>query len=38
MNGLDEIGLTQAMDKDIAAFEAKLVAEQPWIAGAAKAA
>ncbi|MBW7945065.1 MAG: 3-isopropylmalate dehydratase small subunit [Sphingomonadaceae bacterium] len=38
MNGLDEIGLTQAMDKDIAAFEAKLAAEQPWIAGAAKAA
>jgi len=38
MNGLDEIGLTQAMDKDIAAFEAKLAAYQPWIAGAAKAA
>ena len=38
MNGLDEIGLTQAMDKDIAAFEAKLAADQPWIAGAAKAA
>ena len=38
LNGLDEIGLTQAMDKDIAAFEAKLDAEQPWIAGAAKAA
>jgi 3-isopropylmalate/(R)-2-methylmalate dehydratase small subunit len=38
LNGLDEIGLTQAMDKDIAAFEAKLAAEQPWIAGAAKAA
>jgi 3-isopropylmalate/(R)-2-methylmalate dehydratase small subunit len=38
MNGLDEIGLTEAMDKDIAAFEAKLAADQPWIAGAAKAA
>jgi 3-isopropylmalate/(R)-2-methylmalate dehydratase small subunit len=38
LNGLDEIGLTQAMDKDIAAFEAKLAADQPWIAGAAKAA
>jgi len=38
LNGLDEIGLTQAMDKDIAAFEAKLDAEQPWIAGAAKPA
>ncbi len=38
MNGLDEIGLTQAMDKDIAAYEAKLSAERPWIAGAAKAA
>jgi 3-isopropylmalate/(R)-2-methylmalate dehydratase small subunit len=38
LNGLDEIGLTQAMDKDIAAFEAKIAAEQPWIAGAAKAA
>ncbi|MBB4632177.1 3-isopropylmalate dehydratase small subunit [Sphingosinicella soli] len=38
LNGLDEIGLTQAMDKDIGAFEAKLAADQPWIAGAAKAA
>ncbi len=38
LNGLDEIGLTQAMDKDIAAFEAKLAADQPWIAGAAQAA
>lgn len=38
LNGLDEIGLTQAMDKDIAAFEVKLAAEQPWIAGAAQAA
>ncbi|MBA4759246.1 3-isopropylmalate dehydratase small subunit [Sphingosinicella sp.] len=38
LNGLDEIGLTQAMDKDIAAFEAKIAADQPWIAGAAKAA
>ncbi len=38
LNGLDEIGLTQAMDKDIAAFEAKLADEKPWIAGAARAA
>lgn len=38
LNGLDEIGLTEAMDKDIAAFEAKLAADQPWIAGAAQAA
>lgn len=38
LNGLDEIGLTQAMDKDIAAFEAKLAVDQPWIAGAAQAA
>jgi len=38
LNGLDEIGLTQAMDKDIAAFEAKLAVDQPWIAGAAQVA
>lgn len=35
VNGLDEIGLTVAMDADIAAHEARLDAERPWIAGAA---
>ena len=35
VNGLDEIGLTVAMDADIATHEARLVAERPWIAGAA---
>ena len=35
VNGLDEIGLTVAMDADIAAHEARLGAERPWIAGAA---
>ena len=35
INGLDEIGLTVAMDADIAAHEARLGAERPWIAGAA---
>ncbi|WP_310496541.1 3-isopropylmalate dehydratase small subunit [Sandarakinorhabdus sp.] len=37
MNGLDEIGLTIAMDADIALHEARLVAQRPWIAGAATA-
>ncbi len=35
VNGLDEIGLTVAMDGDIASHEAQLSAERPWIAGAA---
>lgn len=35
LNGLDEIGLTLAMDKAIAAHETVLTREQPWIAGAA---
>ena len=35
VNGLDEIGLTVAMDADIATHEARLAAERPWIAGAA---
>ena len=35
LNGLDEIGLTVAMDGDIATHEARLAAERPWIAGAA---
>ncbi len=36
LNGLDEIGLTAQLDGDITAFEARLAAEKPWIAGAAK--
>jgi 3-isopropylmalate/(R)-2-methylmalate dehydratase small subunit len=35
LNGLDEIGLTIAMDADIAAHEARIAGERPWIAGAA---
>ncbi|WP_426166708.1 3-isopropylmalate dehydratase small subunit [Sandarakinorhabdus sp. DWP1-3-1] len=35
VNGLDEIGLTVAMDGDIAAHESRLSAERPWIADAA---
>ena len=35
VNGLDEIGLTVAMDADIAAHEARLAGERAWIAGAA---
>ncbi|PZN96681.1 MAG: 3-isopropylmalate dehydratase small subunit [Alphaproteobacteria bacterium] len=38
VNGLDEIGLTVAMDADIAAHEARLSAERSWIAGAAACA
>ena len=38
VNGLDEIGLTVAMDADIAAHEARLAAQRPWIAGAAERA
>jgi 3-isopropylmalate/(R)-2-methylmalate dehydratase small subunit len=37
-NGLDEIGLTIAMDADIAAHEARLAADRPWLAGAAQRA
>jgi len=37
LNGLDEIGLTVAMDDRIAAHEKRLDAQQPWIAGAAAA-
>lgn len=36
LNGLDEIGLTQQMDRDIAAYESRLAAERPWIGGAAE--
>ncbi|MBC7522175.1 MAG: 3-isopropylmalate dehydratase small subunit [Sandarakinorhabdus sp.] len=35
VNGLDEIGLTVAMDSDIAAHEQRLASQRPWIAGAA---
>ncbi len=38
VNGLDEIGLTVAMDADIAAHEKRLASTQPWIGGAAKRA
>ncbi len=38
VNGLDEIGLTVAMDADIGAHENRLASERPWIAGAAHAA
>ena len=34
--GLDEIGLTVAMDTDIAAHEARLATDRPWIAGASE--
>jgi 3-isopropylmalate/(R)-2-methylmalate dehydratase small subunit len=37
LNGLDEIGLTIAMDDAISAHERRLEAERPWIAGAAAA-
>jgi 3-isopropylmalate/(R)-2-methylmalate dehydratase small subunit len=37
VNGLDEIGLTVAMDADIAAHEVRIAADRPWIAGAAAA-
>ena len=35
MNGLDEIGLTTQMDKDISAYETRLAQEKPWIGNAA---
>ena len=35
VGGLDEIGLTMAMTDGIAAHEARLAADRPWIAGAA---
>ncbi len=38
MNGLDEIGLTVAMDADIGAYETRIAADRPWLAGAARAA
>ncbi len=36
LNGLDEIGLTQAMEPAIGAHEARIAAERPWIGGAAQ--
>jgi 3-isopropylmalate/(R)-2-methylmalate dehydratase small subunit len=38
LRGLDEIGITLAMDEAIVAHEAKIHAETPWIEGAARAA
>ena len=35
VNGFDEIGLTVAMDADIAAHEARIAGNRPWISGAA---
>ena len=35
LNGIDEIGLTVAMDADIAAHEARIAGDRPWISGAA---
>jgi 3-isopropylmalate dehydratase small subunit len=36
LSGTDEIGLTEAFADSIAAHEARLVRERPWVAGAAK--
>jgi 3-isopropylmalate/(R)-2-methylmalate dehydratase small subunit len=38
MGGIDEIGLTEARGADIAAYEARLAADKPWIGGAASRA
>lgn len=38
VNGLDEIGLTVAMDADIAAHEARIAGNRAWIGGAAQRA
>ncbi len=35
LHGLDEIGLTTAMEGSIAAHEARISVERPWVAGAA---
>lgn len=35
MNGLDEIGLTLARDRQIAAFEQGMVRERPWLSASA---
>jgi len=36
LNGLDEIGLTEAMGDSIVAYEARLLADRPWVSGAAQ--
>ncbi len=36
LNGLDEIGMTQAMDAEIGAYETRVATEKPWIANVAK--
>jgi len=38
LGGLDEIAMTVAMEDSIAAHEARLTAERPWIAGASQRA
>jgi len=38
VNGLDEIGLTQALAPAIAAYETRLAADKPWVGGAARRA
>ncbi len=35
VNGLDEIGLTVAMDAAIAAYETRIAGDRPWVGGAA---
>jgi 3-isopropylmalate/(R)-2-methylmalate dehydratase small subunit len=35
LNGLDEIGLTVAMDANIATHETRIAGDRPWLAGAA---
>ncbi|HET8611948.1 MAG TPA: 3-isopropylmalate dehydratase small subunit, partial [Sphingomonas sp.] len=37
LNGLDEIGITLAEEGAIAAHEARMAAEKPWVPGAAAA-
>lgn len=36
-NGLDEVGLTLAMDAQISAYERRIAADRPWMAGPAAA-
>jgi 3-isopropylmalate/(R)-2-methylmalate dehydratase small subunit len=38
LGGLDEIGLTLAMDSQINAYETRLAAAKPWVGGAARRA
>ena len=37
LNGLDDIGLTEQQDAEIAAYEQKARAERPWVFGMAQA-